>query len=173
MTNVIMIFIGLVLFYALFCWATIWSRVDSKIRTASVMGFLLIALASYPAMFEVLGWPKPLPASWRLDGETTVLSYKLDPGEAIYLYIDGDPEPRSVVVVWSDQTAEKLHKAGQESRRQGDKEGKFKMRFDFSLNKLKTEFYTNPPESNPPEKDPKPAPPIYDRSRQGGHPRDL
>lgn len=175
MTNVLIIFSVIVLSLSLFTWATIWSRMNAGVRTASLVGFLLLAIAAYPAMFEVLGWPKPLSVSWRLDGETTVLSYKLDPGEAIYLYIDGDPEPRSVVMGWSEETAEKLYKAGRRSRGGGDKTGKFKMKFNWSLDKhVRPEFYVDPPESHPPEKDPPPAAPLYDRSSQrGSHPSDL
>lgn len=169
MTNIIMIFSAIVLSYSLFTWATIWSRVDTNVRTVALVSFLLLALASYPAMFEVMGWPKPIAAAWRLDGESTVLSYKLDPGEAIYLYVDGDPEPRSIVLAWSDEVAEKMHQAKEESRGQGDKDGKFKMRFDFSLDKNpRPEFYTNPVESRQPAKDSRPMGPVYER-RDGPH----
>jgi hypothetical protein len=164
MGQAFLIFCGVAVLFALYTWATIWSRRETRVRGLAVLGFIVILGALGPASLETLGWHRPHWAAVRLDGDVVVLSFKLVRGEAIYLYIDAGPgQPRAISLPWSDKQAEKMQEKRKESERKGRK-GKFRMRFIFDLWSPKSpEFVNPPPERARPPKPPQAAPSTYFR----------
>lgn len=153
MTITTIIFAGILVTWAVYTWVTIWSRRETFIRTAAVMGFMLLTVFIVPMWNETLGWPKPLWGAWQLQGTQTILSYKFIPGEAIYLYVDGSPEPISVVMPWSERAALKIQDARKGSQDNGDRSGKFFLDFDWTIiDGLKPLFHTIPIPAQPPPK---------------------
>ncbi len=120
---VIPTFAVLLAIMGLLTWATIWSRREIWIRTAAINVFLVSVLLIPLGGLNVLGWHRP--ARFGPDDKMMVLAYKLVRDEAIYLYVDRDGEPISLVLPWSDKDAEDLTRAGRRAREEGDKEGRF------------------------------------------------
>ena len=158
------IFIGIAVMFALYTWATIWSRRETRVRGLAVLGFVMLLGALGPASLETLGWHRPHWAAVRLDGDVVVLSFKLVRGEAIYLYVDAGPgQPRAISLPWSDEQAEKFQAKQKQSEREGRK-GKFRMRFSFNPWSQKVpEFVMPPPVRRLEPKPPQTAPDEYYR----------
>lgn len=72
------------------------------------MAFAVIAFATACIPITTLGRPTPLepPA-----GEHTVLGARIDKDVAIYVLLDGQPEPRLYVLPYSEQAAGELQQA--------------------------------------------------------------
>ncbi len=159
------IFIGIAVLFALYTWATIWSRQETRVRGLAVLGFVMLLGALGPASLETLGWHRPHWAAVRLDGDVVVLSFKLVRGEAIYLYVDAGPgQPRAISLPWSDKQAEKMQQKQRESELKGLK-GRFRMRFNLDFWSPKTPEFVEPPVSRArPPKPPQSSPSQYFRS---------
>ena len=159
------IFFVIAVLFALYTWATIWSRQETRVRGLAVLGFVMLLGALGPASLETLGWHRPHWAAVRLDGDVVVLSFKLVRGEAIYLYVDAGPgQPRAISLPWSDKQAERFQDKQRESLLKGRK-GKFRMRFDFDLwNPKSPKFVTPPQERALPLKIPQFPYPTYFRN---------
>ena len=158
------IFCGILLLFAMYTHAVIWSRRETRVRGLAVLGFVMLLGALGPASLETLGWHRPHWAAVRLDGDVVVLSFKLVRDEAIYLYLDAGPgQPRAISLPWSDKQAERMQTKRKESEREGRK-GRFKMRFGFDFWSPQTpEFVTPPPERLRPLKPPQATTPQYYR----------
>jgi len=158
------IFCGIAVLFALYTWAVIWSRQETRVRGLAVLGFVMLLGALGPASLETLGWHRPYWAAVRLDGDVVVLSFKLVRDEAIYLYVDAGPgQPRAISLPWSDDQAAKMQDKRRESYRKGRK-GRFKMRFNYNIWSPKSPvFVTPPPERVRPLKPPQATTPQYYR----------
>ncbi len=165
MGHAFLIFCGVGLLFALYTWATIWSRRETRVRGLAVLGFVLILGALGPASLETLGWHRPHWAAVRLDGDVVVLSFKLVRGEAIYLYVDAGPgQPRAISLPWSDKVSEKFQEKSRESHLKGNK-GKFRMKFFSDLWSPRTPRFVVPPTPRVLVPKPRPLPQsTYSRS---------
>ena len=167
MTHTVIIFALILAAFALSTWATVWSRRETRVRVVAVFGFLVVLAGLGPASLEGLGFHRPMWAAWRLDNheELLVLSFKLIRHKGIYLYVDAGPgEPRAISLPWSDEEAERIQDAKRESQDNGDREGRFFLRRDKSLDNHERQYHPLPQPATPfPKPTLQDAPPIYDR----------
>lgn len=70
------------------------------------IAFTVVAAASVAIPLAALGYPTP----WRPAGTLTVLGVQVDVDKAIYVMVAG-PEPRLIVLPYSEQTAQQLQEA--------------------------------------------------------------
>ena len=158
-------FCGILLLFAMYTHAVIWSRQETRVRGLAVLGFVMLLGALGPASLETLGWHRPHWAAVRLDGDVVVLSFKLVRGEAIYLYVDAGPgQPRAISLPWSDEQAQKMQDKERESLARGRK-GKFKMRFTFNPWSPALPEFVDPPAVRAVE--PKTRTPLVDMYERG------
>ncbi len=131
MNHTLIIFALILTAFALSTWATVWSRRETRVRLASMLGFFIVLVGLGPASMEGLGFHRPMWAAWRLEdrSELLILGYKLIRYEGIYLYVDAGPgEPRAIMLPWDDDDAENVQKAARKSKRNGRTEGKMLFR---------------------------------------------
>jgi hypothetical protein len=79
------------------------------------IAFAVIALATGPATLLTLGHAAP----WQPDGKFTVLGARIDVDEAIFVLLDGQPEPRLYKLPYSAKTANELQKALDSAENEG------------------------------------------------------
>jgi hypothetical protein len=112
------------------------------------------SVALYPALFlaivgstvDILGAAKPLRLEWRVASEWQVLSYHLDEGVGIYVWLvrPGETEPRAYRLPWDVREAEKLQQAARDAAEGG---GRLSMRvpqIGLSLDTDPPQFYSTP-----------------------------
>lgn len=153
MTQLLILFVGIVVFVSALAGITIWSpqRIPVKI-SALVLSALLMA-SSYGGFLELMGRPKPTTLEWISQAEeATVVAVRMREGEAIYLWLEleAPSEPRSYVIPWNQDEARQLQEAMQEAESNG---GEVRMRGPFS-NRPQTDeptFYAQPQETLPPK----------------------
>jgi len=167
MNHTLIIFALILGAFALLTWATIWSRRETWVRLASVLGFFIVLVGLGPASMEGLGFHRPMWAAWRLEekSELLILSFKLIRNVGIFLYIDAGPgEPRAISLPWSDEEAERMQKARRGNQRNGDKSGRIILRFNRSLDTNERQYHPLPQPVVPlPKPEPIEEPTIYER----------
>ena len=75
-------------------------------RRRQAVAFTIVAAASVAIPLAALGYPTP----WRPAGTLTVLGVQVDVDKAIYVMVGG-PEPRLIVLPYSEQAAQQLQEA--------------------------------------------------------------
>lgn len=159
----VLIFSAVGALLALFTFMVIWSRKDTWARPASIVLFLAAVPGLAYASIETLGFHRPLKWAWGLSaGDQRVLAAKMVQDVAIYLYID-DPqraEPWPLQLPWSNELAEAIAKAQDQSQRDGNG-GQFLFRFDPSLETHAPQVHPLPQPKLPIPKSPEPAPKFY------------
>lgn len=103
---------------ALIAFVLAWAAAGRRpaFAVALYTGFAVVALVGFA---ETLGQPRPSILEWRDLAGATVLAYKLDEPNAVYLWIEGDP-PTSYRMPWlSGAAAKSLHDAARLADEQG------------------------------------------------------
>ena len=146
--------------------ATIWSRKDTWMRGAAVVGWLaLMPLVAGSAFFS-LGHPAPWVQTINVPGgKYRVIGVKMVQDVAIYVWLDfGGGYPRYFALPWSNTTADKIQELLDQERRD---EGGFELEipYEWSWDKNLPQFYPLPqPKMMPDKLEPQTEPKRYERS---------
>ena len=119
MDNLHFTFAGFALLVAALGAIAIWSRrrpLWKTIAVALVAGALPLGFFAY---VDLLAKPKPMRLEFRDFGETEIISAVLKEGEAIYLWLNVDGQPRYYEAEWNEAVALELQTAMREARRIG------------------------------------------------------
>jgi hypothetical protein len=103
---------------------------QARRRVLGVGIFILLALVAYGGTFEILGAAKPYFLEWReLNGKKVIGAHWIE-GEAIWIWLLVDGEPKQYKLPWSQREAEQAQKSRRKSKENGgemifsDREGK-------------------------------------------------
>ncbi|MCH8111865.1 MAG: hypothetical protein IH905_07915 [Proteobacteria bacterium] len=146
MTQLLVLFVGVVVFVTALAGITIWSPQRISVKVGALALSALLMASSYGGFLELMGRPKPASLEWIAQvEEATVVGVRMREGEAIYLWLELETpsEPRSYVIPWSQEEARQLRAAMQEAESNG---GEVRMREPFS-NRPQTDqpmFYAQP-----------------------------
>ena len=104
--------------YVLACLA--W-RQWSAGRVMIVVGFIAIIAGLGFAAERLLGLPKPVEIELRATGEATLVSWTMQEGVAIWVWVTypGDPEPMSYRLPWESSQAQQLYEATSRAEQMG------------------------------------------------------
>ena len=99
----------------------IWSPRRTAPRAAAVALAVALIPASYLALTELLGRPKPVAHEWWSDHVTNavLLGTTVDEGRAIYLWVqlEGETRPRYYALPWRQTVAERIQEVTDEAIR--------------------------------------------------------
>ena len=112
-------FVAAVLAAVLLATIAIWAPRRTVPRAAAVLLAVTLIPASYAALTEILGRPKPVAHEW-WSGQVTdavLLGTTVDEGRAIYLWVqlDGETRPRYYELPWRRRVAERIQEATDEA----------------------------------------------------------
>jgi hypothetical protein len=134
---------------------SIWSPRKLWVKVGAVLLAACFMPISYASFTDLLSKPKPVALEWfnRSMTEATVLSARMQEGEAIYLWLQlpNSPEPRYYKIGWSEEVAKQLQQAMREAEKnQGGM--RMEMPFENTWDTDKPMFYALPqpklPEKN-------------------------
>ncbi|MGF1476787.1 MAG: hypothetical protein ACFB6S_14610 [Geminicoccaceae bacterium] len=169
MTETTQLFVGAVVLASLLGMISIWSPRHLLIKATALVTTVLFLPVAYAAMTELLSKPKPISLEW-LQGdasEADVLASRMVEGEGIFLWLQLSDleEPRSYVMPWNQENAEKLQEAMREAEEQGSS---VRMRnpFEPSLDDAEPKFYALPQPALPPKDLAEPPPEVYEHPGQ-------
>ena len=112
-------FFAAVLAAVLLATVAIWAPRRTVPRAAAVVLAVTLIPASYVALTEILGRPKPVAHEWWSGEATTavLLGTTVDEGRAIYLWVqlDGERRPRYYELPWRRRLAESIQEATDEA----------------------------------------------------------
>ena len=112
-------FFAAVLAAVLLATVAIWAPRRTVPRAAAVALAVILIPASYVALTEILGRPKPVAHEWWSGQATTavLLGTTVDEGRAIYLWVqlDGERRPRYYELPWRRRVAESIQEATDEA----------------------------------------------------------
>lgn len=160
-----MIFCAVGALVAVLTFMVVWSRKDTWARPASIVLFLAAVPGLAYASVETLGFHRPMKWAWGLEaGDYRVLAAKMVQDVAIYLYIDAPDrdEPWPLELPWSNELADAIAKAQDESKRNGDGD-QFMLNFDPSLDLHAPQIHPLPQPKLPMPKAPEAAPKVYEQ----------
>ena len=99
----------------------IWAPRRTAPRAAAVILAVAVIPASYVALTEILGRPKPVAHEWWSDRVTdaVLLGTSVDEGRAIYLWVqlEGETRPRYYTLPWRRTVAERIQEVTDEAIR--------------------------------------------------------
>ena len=112
-------FFAAVLAAVLLATVAIWAPRRTVPRVVAVVLAVTLIPASYVALTEILGRPKPVAHEW-WSGQATsavLLGTTVDEGRAIYLWVqlDGERRPRYYELPWRRRLAESIQEATDEA----------------------------------------------------------
>ena len=134
---------------------SIWSPRKLWVKVGAVFLAACFMPISYASFADLLSKPKPVALEWfnRSMIEATVLSARMQEGEAIYLWLQlpNSAEPRYYKIGWSEEVAKQLQQAMREAEKnQGGM--KMELPFENTWDTDKPMFYALPqpklPEKN-------------------------
>ena len=166
MEVLILLFVGLTGVAALLASIAIWAPRATLSRSIAVLATAALIPLSYLGLNELLSKPKPIERAWfePRAGEATLLGVSLNEGKAIYLWLqlDGSREPRSYVLPWHSELAERLQQLIREAI---EMEGVVRLANPFAKKSLERlgelNIHVVPP-NLPPHKQPPPPAQIFD-----------
>jgi hypothetical protein len=90
-------------------------------RAASVGLYIVLLAMVYAGSTELMGRSKPLRLEWRNASEAKVIAATMKENEAIYVWLDieGQSEPRSYALPWSQEMAQQLQRAMSDAQQNG------------------------------------------------------
>jgi hypothetical protein len=88
-------------------------------KIVAVAVFLGLVVTVFGGAFELLGKPKPVSLEFRDLKGSTILAYTLVENVAIYLWIDRDGQPMTIVLPWSTEDAQNVQDAVQGAAKMG------------------------------------------------------
>ncbi len=153
MTQLLVLFVGIVVFVTALAGITVWSPQRLSVKVGALVLSMFLMASSYGGFLELMGRPKPASLEWIIQAEeATVVGVRMREGEAIYLWLEMEAasEPRSYVIPWSEQEARQLQEAMQEAESEG---GEVRMRGPFTKRPQtdRPMFYAQP-QATPPAK---------------------
>lgn len=87
----------------------IWTRVKTKLRGWSVIGFFVASPVIAAGLATVLGWPLPRVLAFSVPGgDYAVLGTKMIVGEGIYVLLDEGGIPRYYSFPWDKAMSDKI-----------------------------------------------------------------
>ena len=99
----------------------IWAPRRTVPRASAVILAVTLIPASYVALTEILGRPKPVAHEWWSDHvrDAVLLGTSVDEGRAIYLWVqlDGETRPRYYTLPWRRTVAERIQEVTDEAIR--------------------------------------------------------
>ena len=138
----------------------IWAPRRTVPRAVAVILAVAVVPASYVALTEILGRPKPVAHEWWTDQVTdaVLLGTSVDEGRAIYLWVqlDGESRPRYYTLPWRRTVAERIQEVTDEAIRT---RGRIEIKDMFSTRAWENLGFINieiVPPSAPPLKPPPP-----------------
>ncbi|MCY4450428.1 MAG: hypothetical protein OXC01_00600 [Immundisolibacterales bacterium] len=144
----------------------IWAPRRTAPRAASVALAVAVIPASYAALTEILGKPKPVAHEWWSDrsASAVLLGTSVDEGRAIYLWVhlDGETRPRYYELPWRRTVAERIQEVTDEAIRT---RGRIEIKDLFSSRAWDNLGFINieiAPPSAPPLKPPPPPARMFD-----------
>ncbi|MCH8181783.1 MAG: hypothetical protein IID55_01225 [Proteobacteria bacterium] len=153
MDQLLVLFVGIVVFVTALAGITIWSPRRMSVKVSALALSALLMASSYGGFLELMGRPKPASLEWLSQvEEATVVAVRMREGEAIYLWLELETpsEPRSYVIPWNAEEARQLQDAMREAESNG---GEVRMREPFS-DRPQTDqpmFYAQPQAIPPPK----------------------
>ncbi len=153
MIQLLVLFIGIVVFVTALAGITVWSPQRLAINVGALGLAALLMASSYGGFVELLGRPKPVSLEWIAQAEdVTVVGARKREDEAIYLWLEFETAsaPRAYVIPWTQENAEQLQKAMRDAEAQG---GEVRMRTPFAKRQQTNEpvFYAQPQAAPPPK----------------------
>lgn len=146
--------VALVIIGAALASLAIWSRRMLLAKSAAIVLTVGLVGTGYSTTVELLGRPKPVDIEWSGHdlAEARVIAAEMREDVAIYVWlgIDGEEEPRSYVLPWSDEAAQQLHGAMQQAEEEGG-EVQMSQPFESSRDEQEPMFYATPIEALPPK----------------------
>lgn len=135
-------------------------------RAAAVVLAVALIPASYVALTEILGRPKPVAHEWWSERtiDAVLLGTTVDEGRAIYLWVqlDGETRPRYYRLPWRRKVAERIQEVTDEAVRT---RGRIEIKDFFSSRAWDNLGHVNidvVPPSAPPLKPPPPPARVFD-----------
>ena len=158
------IWMAIVAMFSCAAWLAIWSRKDTWGRPAAIVLFLVGLPVIAAAGVQSLGLHRPYALAWELpDGDHVVLGAKMIQDRAIYIYLDaGRDEPWPLVLPWSNEAANQIQKAQDDSGEEAN--GQFMARMDSSLDTNPLQFHPMPQMKALPDKPRPQAAPHYEQA---------
>ena len=104
MDQLLVLFVGIVVFVTALAGITIWSPRRMSVKVSALALSALLMASSYGGFLELMGRPKPASLEWLSQvEEATVVAVRMREGEAIYLWLELETpsEPRSYVIPWN------------------------------------------------------------------------
>ncbi|MFQ5775518.1 MAG: hypothetical protein ACE5GS_13430 [Kiloniellaceae bacterium] len=157
MNDLLILFAGLGALAAILANIAVWAPRRLWIKLGALATTAVFLPAGYLALAEMLGRPKPIKIEWARQelAEASVLSSRMEEGEAIYLWlgVPGIDEPRSYVLPWNQRLARQLRGAERTAQQNG---AQVRMRspFERSLDEREQKFYAAPPPPPPLKRQP-------------------
>lgn len=158
MTEWIVLSLALVGMVSVFTIGTIWSRRETWIRLAAVVGFVLIIPYVAVVTASSLGFPRPyIPEITIPAGDHDVLGGKIVRDEGIYVLfaLQGHIKPRYYALPWDKDTANKFQRMMEKHR------GGFRARVPKYKGPWWQKFFKKTPQFHPP-----PVPPVMPDKRE-------
>lgn len=147
--------IGLIFWAAVLSIVCIWSRQDTKGRSAAIALFLISIPAIFGLFSQTLGNPRPY--TWEQlktfkNVDYLILGYKIDYEKAIYIYLNREGEPLSLVLEWNQETAQELQDVMKEVGPEGRGIMTIPRKFEHSLDENSPQFHALPQQKFLPDK---------------------
>ena len=121
MSSLFYFYLTAVLAAVLLATVAIWAPRRTAPRAAAVLLAVALIPASYAALTEILGKPKPVAHEWWSDrvSNAVLLGTSIEEGQAIYLWVklDGETRPRFYELPWRRTVAERLQEVTDEAIR--------------------------------------------------------
>ena len=166
MSLLVWFYFAAVLAAALLAAIAIWAPRRTVPRAAAVALAVALIPASYVALTEILGRPKPVAHEWWSErtANAVLLGTTVDEGRAIYLWVqlDGETRPRYYRLPWRRTVAERIQEVTDEAVRT---RGRIEIKDFFSRRAWENLGQVNidvVPPSAPPLKPPPPPARIFD-----------
>ena len=166
MSLLVYFFLAAVLASVLLAAIAIWAPRRTVPRAAAVGLAVALIPASYVALTEILGRPKPVAHEWWSDrtADAVLLGAALDEGRAIYLWVrlEGETRPRYYRLPWRKTVAERIQEVTDEAVQT---RGRVEIKDFFSRRAWENLGHVNidvVPPSAPPLKPPPPPARVFD-----------
>ena len=166
MSLLVSFFFAALLAAVLLATIAVWAPRRTIPRAAAVILAVALIPASYVAVTEILGRPKPVAHEWWSDrtADAVLLGTTIDEGEAIYLWVqlDGETRPRYYRLPWRRTIAERIQEATDDAIRT---RGRIEIKDFFSRRAWDNLGHVNidiVPPSAPPLKPPPPPARVFD-----------
>ena len=126
------LYVGVIFFISIMTTMIVWSRKETRMRVLGICLFLVSIPLGAGVFASTLGLPVPLIQGVTApSGFWNILAVRIEINKAIYVYLDTPKGPRSYVLPWNPNTADKLSQGENNPETKG--RGRMKiLPFEFS-----------------------------------------